>query len=186
MKFQVERTVTIDGPKSKVRTFVEDFRHWNRWSPWTVLEPTCAVEVTGSANTPNHSMYWDGKLIGSGRNTLRSTDGKSLQYQLEFLKPWKSKAESRFYFDESNGQTKVTWTLNSSMPFFLFFMIPTMRNLIGMDYDRGLRMLKEVVEHGNIACKTTSAGITDHTGFSYLGIQRTVAFADMRGCPQVS
>ncbi len=185
MKFDVNKSITIDAPLAKVRELVENFSHWNSWSPWVVVEPDCSVTVTGEPNKPGHSMSWDGEVIGSGKNTLQSSDTHQIKYDLEFFKPWKSKAKVSFLFEEvdsqtpDNVQTKVTWTMNSSMPFFMFFMIKTMKNWIGMDYDRGLRMLKAMAERGGVNCETINNGIVDYKGFSYIGIQRSVAVADM-------
>lgn len=179
MRFGIEKSTVVNAPVSKVRSYVDDFRQWRQWSPWTIVEPECTVEVQGSPRQNGHSMRWDGQIIGSGKNTLRSSDDRSLNYDLEFLKPWKSQAQTSFHFEETNGGTRVTWTMDSSLPFFLFFMVKLMKNWVGMDYDRGLRMLKEVAENGKIDFQTTNAGIVDYQGFSYVGIQRTVDFSEM-------
>lgn len=179
MKFDVIRSITINAPLSTVRTLVEDFAHWNRWSPWVVLEPECKVTVEGEVNTPGHVMRWEGNVIGSGQNTINSSTPEQIDYDLEFFKPWKSKAKVSFIFEQVGEQVKATWTMHSNMPFFLFFMIKTTQNYIGMDYDRGLKMLKEIAEKGQLACETINAGTTHYEGFSYVGIKRTVAIKDM-------
>lgn len=69
--------------------------------------------------------------------------------------------------------------MQSSMPFFLFFMIKSLKNMIAMDYDRGLKMLKAVVEEGKVNAETINNGTIDYQGFSYVGIQRTLPFAQM-------
>lgn len=191
MKFEVSKSITIDAPIGKVRGLIEDFKNWNSWSPWTVLEPECTVDVTGTANEPGHSMSWEGEVIGAGKNTLRSSSDTRLIYDLEFVKPWKSTAEVHFEFEEIGNQSssktnpqslpqiKVTWSMNSSMPFFMFFMIKTMKNMIGMDYQRGLIMLKALTEKGHLNCKTNNKGVIEYKGFSYVGIERTLPFEQM-------
>ncbi len=179
MKYQVEKSINVNVPISSVRSFVEDFSKWNSWSPWTIIEPSCPIEIQGKPKSSGHTMKWDGKIIGSGRNTVRSYSENEICYDLEFLKPWKSKAETRFKFDQIGDQTKVTWTMNSSMPFFMFFMVKIMKNWIGMDYDRGLRMLKAVSEDGVVECETTTNGVVDYQGFSYIGIKRSISFSEM-------
>lgn len=179
MKFNVEKSTTINAPLSKVRELVEDFNHWNSWSPWTMLEPGCSVVVAGTPKELGHSMSWDGELIGSGKNILVASDSSHLYYDLAFFKPWKSKAKVGFKIEERNGKTDVVWSMDSSLPFLFFFMVKTMKNMIGMDYERGLCMLKEVAENGVIKCQTRNQGITDYTGFSYVGLKRTVPFSEM-------
>ena len=179
MKFDVQKSTLINAPIADVHNLVADFNHWNSWSPWTIVEPECQVTVDGTAKESGHSMSWDGEIIGSGKNTLLTNAGNRLEYDLEFFKPWKSQAKVRFEFENVDNQTKVTWVMDSSMPFFMFFMVKTMKNWIGMDYDRGLRMLKEIAEKGRVDCKTTNNGIVDHKGFSYVGLKRTVPINEM-------
>lgn len=179
MKFDVNKSTVIAAPLDKVRALVADFHHWNSWSPWVVVEPSCPIIISGEFNSPGHTMSWDGEVIGSGKNILISSSSHRLDYQLEFYKPWKSKAKASFVFEEMGDQTKVSWLMDSSMPFFLFFMVKMMKNWIGMDYERGLRMLKEIAEEGEIRAHTFNNGVVDYQGFSYMGIQRTVAIPDM-------
>ena len=179
MKVHVQRSVHIDAPKDTVRPLIQNFNHWNSWSPWTVAEPDCPVTIEGDPETPGHSMSWDGDIIGAGKNVLLEHNEQGLTYDLFFLKPFKSKAKTGFQIQANNGGTDVTWTMDSSMPFFMFFMVPMMKAMIGMDYDRGLRMLKEVAEEGHVNASTNNKGIGDLTGFSYVGIQRTVPMNQM-------
>ena len=184
MKLNVSRSISIQAPLATVKAMVEDFNQWNAWSPWTVLEPDCTVSVTGTANTPGHSMSWDGEVIGAGNNTLIKTSEHTLDYALEFLKPWKSKADVNFSFEEGDGATTVTWTMHSSMPFFLFFMVKMMKNMIAMDYDRGLKMLKAIIEEGAVKAETINNATVDYQGFSYIGIERTLPYSDMASAMQ--
>jgi effector-binding domain-containing protein len=190
MKFDIKESITIDAPLIRVRELIEDFNQWNAWSPWTVLEPSCKVTVLGKPKQPGHSMSWDGKLIGTGQNTLVAIQDEQLNYQLEFLKPFKSKADVSFVFEEQSessntlSQTKVTWSMISSMPFFMFFMVKTMKNVVSMDYLRGLKMLKAIAEKNSLHCETIDQGVVDYQGFSYVGIQRSVAIKDMSSLMQ--
>ena len=174
MKFHIERSIQINAPKDTVKPLIQDFNNWNSWSPWTVAEPDCPVEVTGDPFVPGHTMKWDGQIIGSGQNVLASHDEHNLVYDLSFLKPRRSEAKTAFNLQENNGGTQVTWTMDSSMPFFLFFLVPMIKTMVGMDYTRGLRMLKEIAEEGKINASTTNKGMVDIGSFSYVGMQRTV------------
>ena len=179
MKYHIERSTLIDADKDRVLSFIKDFNKWNSWSPWTIIEPDCSITVEGTPGDEGHMMRWDGSVIGSGINTLVSNNGSELTYNLEFWKPWKSKAQTRFILEETNEGTKVTWTMDSSMPFFLFFALNSMKTLISLDYDRGLRMLKEMSEKGTVDADTTVNGIVDLEGFSYVGIQKTAPIEQM-------
>jgi predicted transcriptional regulator YdeE len=173
MKFNIVRSVCIDADFNKVRSIVEDFSTWNSWSPWTLADPKCKIDISGSAGKVGHSMSWSGEIIGSGINTISSISEKLISYDLEFFKPNKSVSTTSFIFEDCKEGTKVSWTMDGSLPFFLFFIIPMMKAWIGMDYDRGLKMLKEIVEKGKVDVKTENLGIKEFNGFSYIGIRRT-------------
>ena len=44
-KFHVEKSILIDAPVSKVYECVSNLNHWNKWSPWLVLEPGATFNV---------------------------------------------------------------------------------------------------------------------------------------------
>lgn len=143
----VERSILIDKPASSVFGMVSDFNSWASWSPWLSQEPECPVTIEGNPGTPGHKQFWDGKKIGSGRMELvKVTPDQLLAYDLYFIKPWKSQAKASFTFEPVGNATKVTWSLDSSLPIFLFFMKKKMTAMIGSDYERGLGMLKEQLE----------------------------------------
>ena len=175
MKFNVDRSTTINTSVTKVKKLVEDFKHWSKWSPWTIAEPDCDIQVKGKAGTVSHEMSWDGAIIGAGKMTLTKATDNRFDYELEFLKPYKSTARTSFIFKSDMKKTTVTWTMEGNMPFFMFFMIPMMKGWISMDYDRGLRMLKALSEDGKINAKTTNKGVVELEGFSYVGLQKTVS-----------
>ena len=62
---------------------------------------------------------------------------------LTFLKPCKSQAKVAFYLKEEGASTQVRWTMDSVLPFFLFWMKKSMEAYISQDYGRGLRLLKD-------------------------------------------
>ena len=85
----------------------------------------------------------------------------------------------RFEFAEKDGGTEVTWSMDSSLPFFLFFMKRMMETFIGMDYTRGLAMLKDYAENGEVPSKLEFPGPTSFAGSSYVGINRACSMEEM-------
>ncbi|MFT4662538.1 MAG: hypothetical protein ACI8XB_002828 [Patiriisocius sp.] len=67
-----------------------------------------------------------------------------------------------------DGDTEVRWLMDSSLPFFMLRMF---KALIGMDYDRGLRMLKEKMEVRVIHSKLTFVGPGTFKGGDHIGIK---------------
>lgn len=179
MKYHIEKQIHIQQNLADVRKYIEDFSHWSTWSPWTVLEPKSHVHVSGSPQQPGHKMSWEGTIIGSGNIGLTSFTNEKIDYDLAFVKPFKSKAKTSFSFKEEHGGTTVTWEMDSSMPFFLAFLINMIKQMIGMDFERGLKMLKSMAETGEVPATTTYNDVVNYEGFSYIGIRRTTSMEDM-------
>lgn len=169
--YQIQRSIIINAPEANVRSSIQNFAEWPNWSPWLCMEPDAKLEVHGTPGQVGHRYSWEGKVVGAGSMEIVSNEGASQQMQLNFLKPFKSQAKVAIEIKPSDAQTEVTWQIDGKMPFFLFFMIGMMKAIIGMDYERGLRMLKEYVETGTVNSKTEFAGIVDVPTCQYLGVE---------------
>ncbi len=174
--FSVSKSIEINAPRERVYEVVRDFKSWPSWSPWLIVEPDCRVDNADDGN----SYSWEGKIVGAGgMEILDETAPESISYKLTFLKPWKSVADVRFSFsDADEGKTEVVWEMDSSLPIFMFFMKGMMMTLIGMDYQRGLLMLKDFVETGEVPSKL-NFGETEIKGFSYVGIHSSCPISDI-------
>ena len=167
-KFNVKESVIINAPLEKVHACVRDFKQWNAWSPWVMAEPDCQLKY----DADGRSYSWDGKIIGSGENAIISENAPhAIEYRLVFQKPWKSVASVHFEFVERDGGVHTTWSMESSIPFFLFWMKNMMAAFLGMDYRRGLEMLKDHVETGSVPSKLDFLGHQRFPGFRYVGVK---------------
>lgn len=167
-KTRVEKSIIIAASADKVKSVVADFNHWEAWSPWLILEPGCKVTVAPDAKT----QEWDGKRIGSGIIKVVKEGDTVINYDLTFLKPWKSEAKCDFIVEKlDENSTKLTWTMDGSLPFFMFWMKNMMERLVGMDYDRGLLMLKDYIEKGGVDVKLEFLGESNYSGCTYVGIK---------------
>ncbi len=154
--YHVERSIVINRPIEHVFDAVTDFSQWSAWSPWLVIDHDAEVTVSDDSNSVGSIYQWEGDFTGIGEiEHVELNRPTSAYQQIRFLKPFKSKADVAFTFesvDDGNGSqaTKVTWLMDGSVPFFLFFMAKTIPAYIGMDYDRGLRMPKDQIETGKV------------------------------------
>lgn len=175
-KFQVTKSQLIKAPKEKVYDNIRNLQKWTAWSPWLILDPESKVTVTDD----NTSYSWEGKRMGSGKMTV--VDEKTnewIKYDLLFLTPFKSQADIRFALKQSGANTEVTWHMESRLPFFLFFMKKIMTAFLGMDFQRGLYLLKDYCEDGKIHSRLDFKGISTHPGCEYVGIKTTCAMDDV-------
>jgi effector-binding domain-containing protein len=176
-KMHIDKSIEIDVPASKVFNIISDFNQWTVWSPWLIMEPEAKVTVSDDGK----SYSWEGDKVGSGEMKITSEEtDKRLDIDLTFLKPWKSKAKVWFELKEgAEGKTNLHWLMDSSIPFFLFWMTKSMTAYVGMDYERGLFMLKDYVESGTVPSKLNMEGVNMFGGCSYIGINKACTIEEV-------
>ena len=168
--FQVESSIDINASTGAVLAHLHDFERWPAWSPWLYMERSVHLDYRGIAGTVGHGYDWRGTLVGAGAMTLTQLSPSRLEMDLEFVKPFKSHADVRFDIESVSADvTRVTWHMDSKLPFFLFFMTGMMRAMIRSDYDRGLKMLKDQVETGVIHSNTVVDGVVDIPAQTFIG-----------------
>ena len=175
-KMYISRSVDIQAPADKIYKIITDYNQWRAWSPWLISEPEAKVTVAEDTR----SYEWLGTRTGQGNmKILKEEENKSVDMDLIFLKPWKSQADVGFDLSENGETTKVTWVMNSNLPFFLFFMKKMMVALITSDYDRGLSMLKAYAETGTVPSKLEFPGSGSFPGCKYVGIKTECTMEQM-------
>jgi len=179
LPFTTERTLHINKPMDEIFNLVSDFNTWRSWSPWLCQEPECPVQITAAANTIGHAQAWNGERIGQGEMRLTATAPDHLEYDLHFLKPWKSHSRVTFKFTPQDDGVTVVWSMRGTVPIFLFFLRNMMSAWIGSDYTRGLAMLKEYAETGKVLSRVEVKGEVERDSFHYLGRHRKCAIADI-------
>ncbi len=173
-KISVSKSCEIGAPVERVFELVRDFCSWPDWSPWLIADPECRLEIG------KDEYSWDGEVCGKGTMEVLSVDeGHWIDYQLTFLKPFPSKARVRMEFEEVSGGTSVTWIMNGGIPFFIFWMKSLIQAGVGMDYERGLKMLKELIEVGSVSSEVTLIGLENFSGLVGVTKGREVAIDGM-------
>ena len=186
-KFHVQRSTTINDTPENVFAKVADFGTWTKWSPWLCAEPDADVIVSADASSVGSTYAWKGEVVGQGEVEHRKLEpGRLIDEEIRFVKPFKSKSDVSFDFEPVDGGTKITWHMNGSMPWFMFWMIPQMEVFIGMDYERGLKMLKEWIETGTILSTTNIRGVEPVGPLRMAGIRRTTSMKDIGSSMQDS
>ena len=178
-KFSVSKSIVINATAEAVHASIRDFKQWPIWSPWLIAEPDSKLTFSDD----NNSYAWEGKIIGSGEiEVTRDAPPSEIRYQLSFLKPWKSVSETFFTLKQSGDGVQVTWTMNGSLPIFMFWMKKMMIAFIGMDYQRGLTMLKQHIEQDRVLSKLDFPGVESFPGYRYVGIRTRCSIDDIGEC----
>lgn len=181
VRFSITEKIVINKSSKEVFSFISDFKNWQKWSPWYVLEPNSEVEISGNSSGAGSVLRWRGDVIGEGQMTLQDAiDKKSVKLQIEFFKPWKSVSPVVWDLNELGPEKcEFKWTMQGQLPFFLFFMKKQMQAWIGNDFQRGLKMVKSVLEDGQVKAQSEMLGIGDKSGFYFVAKRRSCAIADL-------
>ncbi len=140
--FHVRRSLEVEAPPDQAFAAIVDFRGWPEWSPWLMHEPDAQLEYSEHPQQEGGYYTWDGERVGAGRLThLSIADGRRIQQQIEFLRPFKSTNEVNWEFEAAGNNTRVTWEMIGRMPFLFRFMTKRMEPMISRDYDLGLALL---------------------------------------------
>lgn len=153
--FHVERSILINAPVDKVFDTASDFSTWTAWSPWLGAEKEAKVVVSDNPNSIGSNYHWTGEVVGEGIMEHISLERPTkIEDQITFLKPWKSTSDVGFRLEPSGDQTKISWYMAGSLPWFMFWMKGMMETYIRMDYERGLKLMKEYIETGEVLSDT--------------------------------
>jgi len=150
--YDVKKTTVINCPPEKVFDHVADLNHYHAWNPWARTEPAAAHKVEGAPKQPGHKYSWEGKKIGVGSLTLgKATPGKSVDFDLRFIKPFKSQADDLWSFEAKDGGTLVTWHNKGPLSYPMARMMgPMIKGQLNKQFEEGLRNLKQLCETGKV------------------------------------
>jgi hypothetical protein len=148
--FSLSRSTRVHASPDRIHALLDDFREWQKWSPWEGLDPDLDRVYSGPDHGVGSAYHWAGnKKAGEGEMAITASTPTSVVVDLVFLKPFKATNVTRFDLAPGGDATDVTWTMTGTRnPIMsaagkLFF-----DKAIGKDFDRGLADLKTQAERG--------------------------------------
>lgn len=147
--FHVERSISIKAAPEKIFAFINDFHHWNEWTPYD-RDPAMKKTYSGSDSGKGAHYAWQGNSdVGQGDITITDTNPPNkLVLELHMIKPFEARNEVVFTLNATGDSTNVTWGMDGknnliSKVMGLFF---NMDNMIGKDFAAGLAKMKTAAE----------------------------------------
>ena len=148
--YLVTRSTTVKSSAATLYERIIDLKRWQSWSPWEDLDPNLERVYSDDTSGPGATYEWSGnRKAGAGQMTITGAEpDRRVDFDLRFLKPFKS--ESRFWFDldEQGDNTNVTWTLTGPQTLMgrIMGIFTSMDKMVGPDFEKGLTRLKAEVE----------------------------------------
>lgn len=145
------RDIVINKPKDEVFNYIKQLKNQDNYSKWGSMDPNMKKEYKGTDGTPGFISAWEGnKKVGQGEQEILSIEeGRKVNTELRFIKPFKSVAQSSMTTEAINeNSTKVSWGFEGSMnyPMNAMKLFMNMEKSIGNDFSTGLSNLKALME----------------------------------------
>ena len=148
--YTVSRSIVIDSDSETIHQYVGDLSNWELWSPWIESDPTLEIKLGEKTKGEGASQSWRGE-DGSGSLTfVKSDPERGVQYDLDF-NDGQYKCVASFDYESQGDSTKVTWNMQGSMdvPIIGGYLASKVDSLVGLEFEKGLEKLKNVVENKN-------------------------------------
>lgn len=149
--YSVSRSITINAPDSVIYKNISNFKEFLKWNPWSKMEPSARVTISGPVGQPDYLYQWEGKETGKGQMKVKSVEvNKMVDIELKFIEPMETIADTRFDIAPEGTANKVTWTMAGEADGIISkWMCLMMDGMIGKDFEDGLKFLKEKSELKN-------------------------------------
>jgi hypothetical protein len=154
--YTIGRDIIINKPKAVVFDYLRYLKNQNKFNVWARMDPAMKTKFTGTDAAQGFISAWesDNKNVGMGeQEILKIVDGERIDYEIRFLKPFKSTSWAYITTTALNdNQTRVYWEFNGNMkyPTNLMLLFMNMEKMIGNDLSKGLENLNEnLTKQGN-------------------------------------
>jgi hypothetical protein len=146
--FTLSRSTRIQADATRVHALLDDFREWQKWSPWEGLDPGLSREYTGPDHGVGSTYHWSGnKKAGEGEMKIIESSPTVVAVDLQFLKPFKATNVTTFALTPAGDATDVTWTMTGTRSAIMSLMGKLFFDkAIGADFEKGLASLKQEAE----------------------------------------
>jgi len=149
--YNVFRTIEISKSRMEVFEYLKYLKKQEEWSPWATKDPNMEREYSGTDGEVGVVYHWKGnKEVGEGEQEITNiVDGKRIDGELRFLKPWKSTSDCYLEVEDgAENTTKVVWGFKgkNKFPMSIMMLFMNMDKMVGKDFEEGLRSLKSKLE----------------------------------------
>ena len=151
--FRIERSTRIAAPMLQVAEQIDDFRAWQRWSPWENIDPSMQRTFSGADAGVGAIYEWDSKgKAGAGRMEITEMRAGPelglISIKLDFLKPLKASNTAEFTLTPTDAGTDLTWAMFGTSLYVskVMGLFVDIDKMVGKDFEAGLAALKRNAE----------------------------------------
>lgn len=145
----IERTIAIKATPEVIFDQVNTLKNWEKWNPWQKIDTAMQITYSGPACGTDAMYEWSSKnpKVGSGKMLITySKPPDTIKCNMWFMN--KRLSHSMFVFTKTDSAVTVIWSMDTKTgrnPIHRFFGL-FMEKMVGPDFEKGLKNLKEVAE----------------------------------------
>ncbi|HOZ75051.1 MAG TPA: SRPBCC family protein [Flavobacterium sp.] len=149
-EYTLASSVVINRPQATVFDYIRHIKNQERYSKWVMADPNLHIVYTGTDGEPGFTSTWKSELKNVGQGAQEITKlfpGQGYEVEIRFEKPFKGTSYAVAMTEPMpDGQTMVTTTFHTSMPFPMNAMAPLLKKMLLKDMDETSRNLKKQLE----------------------------------------
>jgi effector-binding domain-containing protein len=180
----------INANPHTLTLMTSSMRQFNRWSPWSDIDPKTAYTFDGPYGGVGSAMTWSSQnsKVGKGGMKTRAIDaGKSVDVDVNF--DGEGGMKSKFSFEPRATSTTVSWSYDydtGNNPIARWIGL-FMKTSINKEYARGLAQLKAIAEAAPQSnFEGFDAMIVDEPAVTLAAIKHDKALGDAQIAPQLA
>ncbi len=147
--YHYEKSIVINAPVEKVYAQIASSKAFNQWNPWLELDPNFQIEYKGVQGEVGDEYCWKSEKEEAGEGCHKIIELKpnqGVKTQMNFKKPFENISYSSIVLEAQDGKTKVTWDMDTELPYPMNLMKLMMDGSMDESYGKGLEKLKNLCE----------------------------------------
>src|SRR5664279_395325 len=145
-RVHVVQSRLIDAPLAATRAQVADLGRWPAWSPWLGHESAAFRAVVGETAARSYRWTRDGAEMGAVEQLKTRGPGR-IEQRLRLLQPFPLHGRPSWQVAESDGRTRVTWTVRGRVAFSMRAFAATVQGALALDARYALDRLASLLEN---------------------------------------
>jgi effector-binding domain-containing protein len=181
-EYEVKREVLINAPADLIFEQINVIKNQEAFSPWERMDPNMTRTYEGPESGVGAKYSWSGNdSVGTGSMELvESNHPTDIKFKLTFTSPWEAVSDIFWMLNPTDEGVLVSWGNKGEFPGYLFWMSQkSMDEMMGPDFERGLKRLKEVVEAKAAATPNFDIQQSTVTAMPIFGITDEISWAEM-------
>lgn len=153
-KSYVERSVFIVAPSDAIYEEVNNITRFNKWSPWSEIDPATKYTYKGPDSGVGAKMAWtsESDRVGSGSmEIIEVRENEYVKNRMEFEGMDGNYISEIILEPQGEETTQVTWTYEGEVDnIMLKYMGLMIDDFLGPQYEQGLQKLKTFIENKQV------------------------------------